>query len=484
MKRHPVSPLFAFLALFCCAGQAHCGFFPDDAFSDSARGTTAAQFLKVPPSARFAALAGAGLALNGPDTFFLNPAGLASAGRKETSFSASYETLLEESSRTGLVFSKGFAAGIFSAGLLYNNSGAGLERLDGAGRASGTELTAYDAAFGAGWARSFRLADLAFNLKYIKSRLADVSGASAALDAGAVFKAGPGSSTDLALAIRNFGPPLKLGSEPAPLPFEAAGGLRWRYSPSFDILFEGRLPVDHASYLILSGEWYIPYQTLPGGARQAGIFLRSGMNFKNYDDHGFMGSFSGGFGLKAGGLSFDYAFSPYGELGAAHRLTAGWSWGGEKVASRPVSRQSLKEKEGMPVKGQPAREGLVMAPFSSGGAATETEAAVLRNLVEGELVKTGYYRMVERSNMDFILKEKKLAASGLTSEDLAADLGRFFRAENAVFGLVYKDKTGYIITVRLVDSATGEILRSESAKAREDYFFTDAARTIAAALSK
>ena len=116
MKRHPVSPLFAFLALFCCAGQAHCGFFPDDAFSDSARGTTAAQFLKVPPSARFAALAGAGLALNGPDTFFLNPAGLASVGRKETAFSASYETLLEQSSRTGLVFSKGFAAGIFSAG--------------------------------------------------------------------------------------------------------------------------------------------------------------------------------------------------------------------------------------------------------------------------------------------------------------------------------------------------------------------------------
>ena len=36
--------------------RAYGGFFPDNAFSDDARGLTAAQFLKVPPSARFAAL--------------------------------------------------------------------------------------------------------------------------------------------------------------------------------------------------------------------------------------------------------------------------------------------------------------------------------------------------------------------------------------------------------------------------------------------
>ena len=66
----------------------------------------------------------------------------------------------------------------------------------------------------------------------------------------------------------------------------------------------------------------------------------------------------------------------------------------------------------------------------------------------------------------------------------AAELGRFSQASSAVFGLVYKDKNGYVITVRLVDPVSGEILRSESAQARQDYFFSDAARRLAAALAK
>jgi len=483
VKRNIISRCVPALALLLCAGQARCGIFPDGAFSDSARGTTAAQFLKVPPSARFAALGGAGLALAGPDSFFLNPAGLAAAGSKGRAFSASYESLLQQSSRTGLVVSKGISAGTITAGLIYNNTGTGLEILDGAGRGSGADLTAYDLAAGAGWARSLGRADVGVNLKYLKSRLAEVAGASAALDAGVVFKAGPGRVTDLALAVRNFGPPLKLGSESAPLPFEAAGGMRWRYSPVLDILFEGRLPVDHASYLILSGERFISLSSLPGGAPQSGFFMRAGLNFKNYDEHGFMGAFNGGFGFKAGGLCFDYAFSPYGDLGSAHRFTAGWSWGGEK----PAYKRSIKQAPAGPGAAAPAaaeKESLVVAPFSRGGGVTEPEADIIRNLVETELLKTGNFLLVERSNLDYLLKEKKLAASGLTGEPLAAALGRYFSAANAAFGLVYKDKTGYLITVRLVDSATGEILRSESAQAREDYLFIDAARSLAAALSK
>ena len=468
MKKNPAYHRFLALALVLSAGQARCGFFPDNAFSDSARGTTAAQFLKVPSSARFTALGGAGLALYGPDAFFLNPAGLAGAGRKGRAILASYETLLEESSRTGLVFSQGTRGGIFSAGLLYNNTGAGLAQLDASGLGSGAVIAAYDAAVGAGWARSFGLADFGFNLKCIRSRLAEASGTSAALDAGVVVRAGPGSTTDLALAFRNLGPPLKLGSA-APLPFEVAGGVRWKYSPVFDILFETRLPADHSPFLIFSGEWFIP--TMYRGAQRSGFFLRSGMNFKNYDDSGFMGAFAGGFGMKAGALCFDYAFSPYGGLGTAHRFTAGWVWGGEKPSLRQAARS------------QAGKETLVVAPFSRGGGVTETEAEIIRNLVESELFKTGNYRLVERTGLDYILKEKKLAAAGLSGEGLAAGLGRLLNAQVAAFGLIYKDKDGYLITVRLVDSDSGEILRSEAAQAREEYLFRDASRALASSLT-
>ncbi len=457
-------------ALLLPSGRARCGgFFPKDPFTDSARGTVAAQFLKVPPSARWAALGSAGLALSGPDAFFLNPAGLAAGAG--SAFSASYEALPADSSRTGLLFSGSTGAGVFSAGLLYNNSGAGLEKLDGAGNGAGIDLTAYDAAFGAGWARSAGLTDFGFSLKYIRSRLAEVSGNSFALDGGVIFRAGPGDTTDLTLAFRNFGPPLKLGSEAAPLPFEAAGGLKWKYSPILDILVEGRLPVDHASYLILAGEWFIPFQASPGGGtRRPGFFFRSGLNFRNYGDHGLMGAYAGGFGFRAGGLSFDYAFSPYGVLGSAHGLTAGWAWGGAKAVYKAAA-------------GQPGKERLAVAAFSRGGAAAAAEADAVRGLVETELAKTGKFLLAERGPA-FVLKEKKLAASGLPAEMQAAELGRFSQASSAVFGLVYKDKNGYVITVRLVDPVSGEILRSESAQARQDYFFSDAARRLAAALAK
>jgi TolB-like protein len=453
-------------ALALCAGTAYGGFFPDNAFTDDARGLAGAQFLKVPPSARFSALGGAGLTLGGADAFFLNPAGAAAAGRDGRAASVSYEALLEGASRTGLAFSNGTASGVFSAGLLYNGASPG-EKLDGAGSGAGDSVPAYDAAFGAGWARGFGSFDFGVNLKYLRSRLADQSGASAALDAGFVFREAVPSRTELALTLRNFGPPLKLGSEKDPLPFELGGGLRWKYTPDFNIFMEGRMPCDHAPYLAFAGEWFLPY------AQASGLFLRAGLNFKNYGDHGFMGAFAGGFGLKFGGLLLDYAFAPYGELGAAHRMTAGWAWGGAAAASHPVKPVPL-----------PARSAtLAVAAFSAEAGVTETEAAVLRNLTESELVKTGRFRLVERSKLDFILAEKKLAYAGLSDDKAAAQLARLSGADLAVFGIVARNKKGYSVTARLVDGASGEILRSADAVAAEDYLFRDAARRLAASLS-
>ncbi len=450
------------LLLGLAAGPAGAGLFPDNAFSDDARGLAGAQFLKAPPSARFAALAGAGLTLGCPDAFFLNPAG--AAGLSGRAVSASYEALLEGSSRTGLVLSNAAASGVFSAGLLYRGSDAG-PRLDGAGTAFGSAITAYDAAAGAGWARRFGLTDFGFGVKYVRSALDSERGATAAVDAGFVFRGSGGQATDLALALRNFGPPLKLGSGKAPLPSELAGGLRWRYSPEFNVFAEGRLPSDHAPYLVFAGEWLLPVSAGTGFA------LRGGLNFRNFGDHGFMGAFAGGFGLRFGGLSLDYAFVPYGELGSTHRMTAGWAWGApRRAAPRAVPRRRLSGA-------------VAVAPFEAAGGVTAAEAAVVRNLVESELAKTGRFRVVERSRLDFILAEKKLAYAGLSGETAAAELARLSSAKLAVFGAVSRDARGYNVTARLVDAATGEVQLSDSVSVAEDYLFRDAARRLAAALS-
>lgn len=463
MKKKPLSPLLL-MGLFLNPAPAAAGLFPDSSFSDSARGTTSAQFLKVPASARLAAMGGAGLALYGPDAYFLNPAGLAALAPRESSLQASYESLLGAASRTGLSYSRGAGASVFSAGLIYQDSGAGLQTLDAAGRVAGGGIAAYDMAAGAGWAGRFSRVDAGLNLKYISSRLAETSGRTAALDAGLTFRAGPDSATDFAIAVRNLGAPLKLGSASAPLPFEAGGGLRWRRTPELDILLEGRLPCDHAPYVILAGEWHT-------AGEHPAFFARAGLNSRNYDDHGFMGSFAGGFGLKLGGFSIDYAFTPYGELGAAHRFTAGLAWG----APPPVKRPKVVGLSGYAT--------IAVAPFTPGLGVTESEAEVIRGLVESELAKTGKFIIADRFGTDFVLKEKKLAASGLSGQEVAASLGKLHGARLAAFGMLYKTSDGYLINVRVIDAASGELIRSESARAADRYLFPEASRSLAAALA-
>ena len=446
-------------ALGC--GRAAAGWLPDNPFSNDARGLCGAQFLKVPPSARFAALGGAGLTLDGQDSFFLNPAGAAPAGRGAAT--ASYESLLEGASRTGLAVSRASGPEAFSAGLVYQNSSPGLDYLDGAGNASGGEIPAYDAAFGAGWSRRAAWGRFGASLKYVRSRLADASGATGALDAGFVLKDPSPSVADAALAVRNFGPPLKLGSRKAPLPLELAGGLRFKYAPDVNFYMEGRLPVDHSPYLIFAGEWFL------GPSPLSGFFLRSGLNFRNYGDHGFMGAFAGGFGLKLGSFAADYAFSPYGELGAAHRMTLGYAWGAP-AAPAPRSRAL------------PAKAVVAVAPFLAGDGVTQTEAEVVRNLVESELGKTGRFLPVNRATLDFILEEKKLAYSGLQQARAAGELAAGSGADLGVFGTVYRVKDGYVVEVGMADPG-GEVLARRSEPAPEDYLFRDASRRAVAALA-
>ncbi len=455
--------LCAAAALLFSPRPAACGIFPVNAFSDDARGLTSAGFLKVPPSARFAALGGAGLALNGTDSLALNPAGtrLAAAG---ASASASYNSLPAGGSRAALAFSRYSSAGTFSAGLIYNGYDAG-ERLDAAGSGSGAGFAAYDSAYSAGWAGRYGRLDLGLALKYIRCRLDDETGSAGALDGGLAYRPPYPSVTEFALAFRNLGTPLKLGSEAAPLPFEMDAGLKWKYAPDLNLLFEGRLPADHSPYLAAAGELFLPFSAA------SGLSLRSGLNFRNYDDHGFMGAFAAGFGLKLGGFSLDYAFNPYGELGAAHRMTAGWAWGGAAAAAprRPV----------LP----PGRPLAAVAPFYAGPGVTATEAEVVRGLVESELVRTGRFTAADRSRADMVLAEKEQEYSGLSFDESAAALARRAGAALAVSGSVRRDGEGYLITVRLLDPAGGGLIAAETARAGGDYLFREASRAAAAALA-
>ena len=306
------------MSALCGAGAARAGIFPHGAFSDDARGSTSASFLKSPASARLAALGSGGGALRAPDAFFSDPAGTAYLPKGSSAMLLGYESLLEDSGRTAVAGLKSVGGGVLGIGALYRYE-SGLKKYDGLGAAGGG-FEAYDAALIGSCGKRFGWGDAGVAVKYIRSKIYDRYAGTAALDLGVLVKDRRNSAAEFAFFARNFGPPMKLGSAAAPLPFELGAAMSMRYSKNFILFLDGRAPVDNAPYLVIAGE----YGVLFDGT--SGLFLRGSANFKNYTDLGFMGTVSGGFGVKLGNAGLDYAYVPYGDLGVTHRFTLVWSF--------------------------------------------------------------------------------------------------------------------------------------------------------------
>lgn len=281
---------------------------PPAAFCGSAdKGTSGAQFLKLPSSARAAALGQAYTALaSGPDAVFASPAGL--NGEAGGSCSFSHASLFSELSSDFLGCARQFGAGAIGAGVQYLSAGKVAET-DSLGFETGATMRPRDMAVSLSYARGV-ISDkvtAGVSVKYIDSRL-DTSASAMAADVG--VRAGVSNRLTLALTAKNLGGKLKFDQEGDPLPrsfvlgasFAAGGG----WTGAADLSF----PRDNdifgafgAEYSHISGNW---------------VFSgRAGYNTLAFGDISGAGpSVGGGAAFRSGKL--DYAFMPFGALGQAH----------------------------------------------------------------------------------------------------------------------------------------------------------------------
>jgi curli biogenesis system outer membrane secretion channel CsgG len=105
-----------------------------------------------------------------------------------------------------------------------------------------------------------------------------------------------------------------------------------------------------------------------------------------------------------------------------------------------------------------------------------------------ELVKTNKYRVIERSELDALLQEQNLSASGIVTSESAAQAGQVLGVELAVMGAVTefgytKSKTGGAVRgfglgvssqsatvgmdVRMVNTSTAEIVSAENVRSEK-----------------
>lgn len=87
---------------------------------------------------------------------------------------------------------------------------------------------------------------------------------------------------------------------------------------------------------------------------------------------------------------------------------------------------------------------------------------MIRNRIINELVTINKYKVVERSNMEKILKEQKFQNTGCTNISCAVEIGVLIGADLIVIGSIGSLGELYSIDSRLVDVEFGEVVKSAS----------------------
>lgn len=112
-----------------------------------------------------------------------------------------------------------------------------------------------------------------------------------------------------------------------------------------------------------------------------------------------------------------------------------------------------------------ARPRIAVVSFAENNTDAGTGRAV-RNSVEMNFFKDGSFVILEQSQMESIIRERKLQTSECRDAQCAARLGLLMKADYVIIGSVDKLNT-YTVTMKVVNVREGSIVISESGEARE-----------------
>jgi len=140
-------------------------------------------------------------------------------------------------------------------------------------------------------------------------------------------------------------------------------------------------------------------------------------------------------------------------------------------------------------RGQDTRPGIAVLPFSNGGSygqGKEDFEALERGIAGmmiSELAQNPAARVVERQEIQRLLDEQNLGAQGRVDPQTAAKVGKLVGARYTVMGTFIDFYGDFRVDVRLVNSETGEIIKTESERMQRDHMF-DIIRNVAARLMR
>ena len=307
------------LTVHCSLSAVHCGF--SAGFDKSSAGTTTAQFLKVASGARGVALGEAYSAMTDDATAMdWNPAGLIKI--KKHSVSLMHAPYLADTYVD--FFSYAEAAGEVGAwGMSYKYMNYGAIKKTGPSGADLGKFTPYDMALSVGFATYITGFNkdpeerfvLGATGKFVRSQLLSADNTVSA-DIGLLFPYFFENRFQLAMTAQNIMGALRYDKSDSPLPLVLKLGSVTRMTDYLAVTADVVAAKDNYPFLAMGGE------LRAGLGKDTDLFLRLGFNTRAVSDLNGSRNLTFGTGFRHTFYSIDYSFSPFGDLGAVHRISA------------------------------------------------------------------------------------------------------------------------------------------------------------------
>ncbi len=125
---------------------------------------------------------------------------------------------------------------------------------------------------------------------------------------------------------------------------------------------------------------------------------------------------------------------------------------------------------------------IVILNLKAEGVADQT-AKTVSNMLRIEFINMGEFMVVERAQMDAIMKEQGIQASGCTDQECAVQMGKLMSARKILVGEVSPMGKSLIMTVRIVDVEKGVSEFAASQKAASEDVLDVAVNEIAEKLA-
>ena len=313
-----MKPLGKFLSAFLTA--AVLAAVPAPA---AAAGSSAAQFLKLGFGARSLGMGEAFVAVaDDPSVVYYNPAGLAPYPGGEGRYAAfSHAWHIQDMG----ISQAAYVARPWGASLSYFSAGELEGRDDNQVRTG--NFTASDIALSAGRGWTLGRVRAGATFEYVGQQIKNYSANAVAVNAGALYGLEELPVT-FGASVSNLGSKVKFRDESFPLPLIFRAGTAVRLSSARTLLTaQLDLPNDDGGSLRLGAEYSLAeslrlrlgYKTSSSGDRDAIL----GKELGNAGASGVSGlyGFFFGLGIVYREFNLDYALTPYGDLGNAHRFS-------------------------------------------------------------------------------------------------------------------------------------------------------------------